>query len=114
MLALAAILGAAVLAGCGEKKEAEASAEEPGGRADVAAPAPGTPEVAGAEAAPPSGEALLNARCTVCHNLDRVHKRKDTRDGWEKIVGEMIKKGAVLDDAEREAAVDHLAATYGK
>jgi len=114
MLALAAVLGAAVLAGCGEKKEAEAAAEEPGGRADVAAPAPGGPEVAGAEAAPPSGEALLDARCTVCHDLDRVHKKKATRDSWGKIVGKMIKKGAVLDDAERETLLDHLAATYGK
>lgn len=114
MWALAAILSTAVLAGCGQKKEAEAAAEEPTGRADVAVPAPAGPEVAGDEAAPPSGEALLNARCTVCHTLDRVHKRKDTREGWETLVGKMIKKGAILDDAERDVVVDYLAATYGK
>jgi cytochrome c5 len=111
MGALAAVLATAVLAGCGGKKEAEAATEEPGGRPDVAVP---VSEAAGAEAEPPSGEALLNARCTACHNLDRVRKKKATRDGWAETVDRMVKKGAALDDAEHEAVVDHLAATYGK
>lgn len=114
MWALAAILATAVLAGCSQKREAEAAAEEPADRADVAVPAPASPEVAGDEAGPPSGEELLNARCTVCHTLDRVHKRKDTREGWEKLVDRMIKNGAILDEGEREVLVDYLAATYGK
>ena len=107
--ALAAILGAAVLGGCGGKKEAEAAAGEPGDRADVATPAPGA-----AETAPPAGEALLEARCTACHNLERVRKKKETRDGWEEVVDEMVEKGAALDDAEKVAVVDYLAETYGK
>jgi mono/diheme cytochrome c family protein len=108
---IVALLGMAVMAGCGEKKEAEAAAEEPGGRPDVAVP---VAEAAGAEAEPPSGEALVQARCTSCHNLDRVREEKATPDEWVEIVDEMVEKGARLDDAERGAVVDYLAETYGK
>jgi cytochrome c5 len=101
--ALAAV-GAAGWAGCGEKKEAEAAGEPPAAP-NVAAPA------AAAEA--PSGEALLNARCTVCHTLERVHKKKVPREQWEEIVRLMQGKGAVLDGAEREALLDYLAKAHG-
>ncbi|HUU57801.1 MAG TPA: hypothetical protein VMW93_10695 [bacterium] len=112
--ALAAILGAAVLGGCGGKREAEAAAGEPGGPADVATPAPGAAVTARAESTPPAAEELLETRCTACHNLERVRKKKETRDGWEEIVDEMVGKGATLDGAEKVAVVDYLAETYGK
>ena len=107
--ALAAVLGAAVLAGCGAKKGAEAGAEEPAAPPNVAAPAP---EAGGEET--PAGEALVQNRCTTCHNLNRVSGERETREGWEDIVDEMIEKGAKLDGGEREAVIDYLAATYGK
>jgi cytochrome c5 len=115
MCALVAILATAVVAGCGGKREAEAAAEEPTGRPDVAVPAPPAgPGIAGDEAGVLPGEKLVNARCTVCHTLDRVTKRKETREGWEKIVDQMIKNGAILDEGERDFVVDYLTGTYGK
>jgi cytochrome c5 len=116
--AVFALMAAAVLGGCGGKKAAEAGAapaEAGGPPAAAETPAPGASaaSAASAESEPP-GKALLEARCTVCHNLNRVRKRKETREGWEKIVAKMKKKGAVLDDAERESLLKYLTATYGK
>lgn len=53
---------------------------------------------------------LLKERCAKCHSLGRVHKVKKDRAGWEKIIDHMIRKGAKLNDAEREAMVEYLAA----
>lgn len=114
--AIPALMAAAFLGGCGGKKAGEAAtATAQTGDPPAAAETLTTAAVsaASAESAPP-GKALLEARCTVCHNLERVRKRKETREGWEKIVAKMKKNGAVLNDAEREALLEYLAATYGK
>ena len=55
------------------------------------------------------GQKLLEQRCTVCHNLDRVYKAKKDRSGWEKTVARMTSRGAKLDDDERGTVIDHLA-----
>jgi cytochrome c5 len=106
--ALAAV-AAVVWAGCGEKNEGEAAA------AETAGDPPASPNVAAPVVAAemPSGEALLNARCTVCHTLERVHQKKVSRERWEEIVRVMQGKGAVLDGAEREALLDYLAQVHG-
>ena len=59
------------------------------------------------------GEALLQARCTVCHTLDRVKQAKKTSDQWDQTVASMIGKGAKLTDDEKAVLVDYLAKTYG-
>ena len=98
----AAFVAFLAFAGCGAKEkaaEAETGAEvEAETGAEVEAP----------------GKVLLETRCTVCHTLERVQKKKAARAGWEKTVDHMIKKGAKLDDAEREAVMEYLTATYGK
>jgi len=111
-------MAAAFLGGCGGKKAGEAATAtaqtgDPPAAAEAVTAAAAAVSAASAESALP-GKALLEARCTVCHNLERVRKRKETREGWEKIVAKMKKNGAVLDDAEREALLEYLAATYGK
>lgn len=109
---LTIILPAAVVlafAGCGPKEKVADAAEPP---ASVAEPYEAEAEPPAAAEAP--GKALLEARCAVCHDLERVQKKKADRAGWEKIVDEMIGKGAKLEDAEREAVVGYLAATYGE
>lgn len=56
-----------------------------------------------------AGKKLLEERCTICHNLNRVYKHKKMdKAGWEKEVSRMIRKGAKLNDAERKAVVDYL------
>lgn len=106
----AAFVAVLAFAGCGAKeKAAEAAGEQP---ASTAAPYEAEAETAAEVEAP--GEVLLETRCTVCHTLERVQKKKAARAGWEKTVDHMIKKGAKLDDAEREAVLEYLTATYGK
>lgn len=100
-------------AGCGPKEKVADAAEPVGDQpASIAEPYEAEAEPPAAGEAP--GKVLLEARCTVCHDLERVEKEEADRAGWEKIVDEMIGTGAKLDDAEREAVVDYLHATYGK
>ncbi|MEE8640656.1 MAG: hypothetical protein V3T41_09630 [bacterium] len=109
----AAFVAVLAFAGCGAKEKAADAAEAAGEQpASSAAPYEAEAETAAEVEAP--GKALLETRCTVCHTLERVHKKKAARAGWEKTVDHMIKKGAKLDDAEREAVMEHLTATYGK
>lgn len=50
-----------------------------------------------------SGAALVQSKCTRCHTLDRVYKKKRGRDEWKKIVGRMI------GNAEEIGMIDFLA-----
>jgi cytochrome c5 len=59
------------------------------------------------------GQVLLNDRCTVCHNLNRVTSLKNTADQWDQIVSRMVQNGAQLTAAEQKVLVDYLAKTYG-
>ncbi len=110
---LAAFVAAVAFAGCGGKKEA-ANAAETVGEGPASTTAPYEAEADTAAATEPPGKVLLEARCTICHDIERVQKKKAARAGWEKTVDHMIEKGAKLDDAEREAVVEYLAATYGE
>jgi cytochrome c5 len=60
------------------------------------------------EAATPDGKALVEARCTICHNIGRIDEATHDRAGWEETVDRMIKTGARLTDAERKAVIDYL------
>ena len=114
LAALAAVLAPA---GCGGKKEAaatEAAGEQPALAAEPYEPEAETPVKAATAAVEATAKTLLEARCTVCHNLERVHKKKDNAEGWGKTVDRMRKKGANLDDAERAAVVSYLAENFGK
>ncbi|MFQ6043105.1 MAG: cytochrome P460 family protein [Candidatus Poribacteria bacterium] len=57
-------------------------------------------------------EKLLQERCTLCHNLDRVHKAKKDSSGWQKTIARMAKrmpqKGAKINEAEQKALIDYL------
>ncbi|MCK9197441.1 MAG: heme-binding domain-containing protein [Syntrophales bacterium] len=59
------------------------------------------------------GASLLEARCTVCHSIDRVRKAKKTRDQWVQNIKRMVSKGAQLNAAEQSMAIDYLSKTYG-
>ncbi len=81
-----------------------------GGEADKAA-ADGTDTSTGGAVAgdtPTDGKALLEERCTVCHNLDRVYAEKRDETGWNAVVDDMVSKGAKLDSEERTTLVAYL------
>ena len=58
------------------------------------------------------GIALLEERCTVCHNLTRVRSESKTLEEWKATVEKMVGKGAELDASEQEILIEYLADTY--
>lgn len=59
------------------------------------------------------GEALVQERCTTCHTAERIDNASKTAEEWAVTVDRMISYGAQLNDAERQAVIDYLAATHG-
>ncbi|UCH78986.1 MAG: hypothetical protein JSU81_03280 [Candidatus Coatesbacteria bacterium] len=98
-------------ASCGGKKEAEAETLNTT-TAEVATAV--EPEPLPAETVALDGRELTEKKCTVCHTLDRVQKKKADLEGWKSTVNRMIGKGAQLDAREAEAAAEYLTAEYGK
>jgi cytochrome c5 len=89
------------------------SKQEPPAPAAPAAPAP---PAAAAPADPAAdGRSVFEAKCSVCHPLDRATVRKETRDKWVSIVKEMQgRKPDWISDAEAVKIVEFLTAEYGK
>lgn len=79
--------------------------------AAVAAVSPKTPSEALGQAL--DGAALVKERCAQCHDLMRVERRAgQDRAWWERTVERMAgKRDDLLNDAERNAVLDHLSGT---
>ena len=60
------------------------------------------------------GEALVQERCTECHDLGRVERAKKTEEEWKATVERMVTLGAQLNQAEQELVIQYLAETYPK
>jgi hypothetical protein len=58
------------------------------------------------------GKALVEERCTQCHNLQTVTSAKKSPDGWQSNVERMIGKGAQLNDAEKAVVIEYLSEAY--
>ncbi len=59
------------------------------------------------------GAALVQARCTACHGLERTTSAKKTREQWAQTVTRMVSKGAQLNAAEQNIVIEYLSKTYG-
>jgi len=59
------------------------------------------------------GAALVQARCTSCHDLERITSAKKTREQWTQTVTRMVSKGAQLNAAEQNIVIEYLSKTYG-
>lgn len=57
-------------------------------------------------------EALYKRACLTCHEDDLIEQQRLTKIGWTREVDKMIRWGAVVPDAEKDALVDYLAARY--
>ncbi len=53
--------------------------------------------------------AIVQAKCVVCHTLDRVDKAKLDWKGWATAVEHMQQNGAKLTPQEKQAVSDYLA-----
>ncbi len=58
------------------------------------------------------GKAIVEAKCTQCHTLQRVTSATKSEADWTKTVNRMMGKGLKLDDAEKQAVIAYLAETY--
>lgn len=64
------------------------------------------------EAALQQGKTLLEERCASCHSVEKTTRRTGTAAEWDKIVSEMIQRGANLTEDEKTILVQYLAVTY--
>ncbi len=58
---------------------------------------------------------LFNDKCSQCHSLKRVEKRRMSAQDWEKTVQSMKKKKkSNITDEDAKVIVTYLAGRYGK
>jgi nitrous oxide reductase accessory protein NosL len=81
------------------------------GRAEDETAAP-TPEQEEAAPGTLDGKALVEERCTECHDLGRVERAMKAEEEWKATVERMVGKGARLNEAEQEVVVQYLAEAY--
>jgi len=102
LLVSLALLG---VAGCGSGEPETISPDTPG------VVEPGAPdEGQGGEVPETDTErALVESKCSGCHNLDRVWAASKDAAGWESTVRRMEANGLQLSDDERATIVTYLA-----
>jgi cytochrome c5 len=55
------------------------------------------------------GEAVYKRACIVCHDGDLIEQQRLSRPAWVREVDKMIRWGAPVADADKDALVDYLA-----
>jgi cytochrome c5 len=60
-----------------------------------------------------SGKQLVETRCALCHDLERVAAVKRKKQDWTPIVANMVAWGAPVTTDEAKAITDYLAANFG-
>jgi mono/diheme cytochrome c family protein len=59
------------------------------------------------------GKELVEARCTACHDLERVASAKRHKTEWPALVANMVGRGAVATPEEAQAISSYLATYFG-
>lgn len=60
------------------------------------------------------GKATVAKVCSGCHPAEIVATHRDTKDGWEVVVRNMVDKGANGTDDEFDTIIDYLATHFPK
>jgi cytochrome c5 len=60
-----------------------------------------------------AGKNLVETRCELCHDLERVAEVKRSRAQWPVIVANMVASGATATPEEAKTISDYLAANFG-
>jgi len=87
----------------------------PGARPPQSA-APGSSAAAGGTLSlpPGPGKDLVEASCSICHDLARVVSLGRSREEWVSVTEDMVERGLPLTAEEIQAIVSYLTANYGK
>jgi len=59
------------------------------------------------------GRAIVASDCVLCHTLERVVTAHHSHGEWDKLVGQMIDRGAPLSDDQVPIVVNYLAKSFG-
>jgi cytochrome c2 len=59
------------------------------------------------------GVEIARDRCLSCHEADLIISQRLSRQGWTREVDKMVRWGASVTEAEKEALIDYLAANFG-
>ena len=70
------------------------------------------PKPAASHANTDAGAATYKRACLVCHDADIIEQQKLSKTGWTRSVEKMMRWGAAIPDAEKEALVDYLASRF--
>ncbi len=62
---------------------------------------------------PGPGKELVETRCTLCHDLERVAVVKRQKSDWPVLVANMVGRGAPVSPEEAQAITSYLAAHFG-
>jgi competence protein ComEA len=60
------------------------------------------------------GKATFEKVCGNCHGVEVALSRRETKDGWNAIIDDMIQRGAQASDDDFGAVSDYLAANFNK
>ena len=71
---------------------------------------------AGSQSGLPDGKGkdAFERACAGCHELDTATSSRFTRSGWEQTVGDMVGRGAELNDEQAADVVAYLTKNFGK
>jgi competence ComEA-like helix-hairpin-helix protein len=60
------------------------------------------------------GKATVERVCSKCHGIESVARARNTREGWNRVVDDMVERGAEGTDEDLERIVNYLAKNLGK
>jgi competence protein ComEA len=60
------------------------------------------------------GKKVVEKVCLDCHGPENFTGKKLTKEGWEKVVDDMVKSGATGTDEEFDIVVKYLTKYFGK
>ena len=60
------------------------------------------------------GRPLVEKVCSKCHDLEGVKRSRNSKEGWSKIVDDMVSRGAEATDPEIEQIINYLTTTLGR
>jgi cytochrome c5 len=63
-------------------------------------------------AAAPAAEGLYKRACLVCHEDDLIGAQRLSRAGWTREIDKMIRWGAAVPDADKDALIDYLSVRF--